>query len=357
MDQKLGIKSICFNEQKFAKFLKDEDALASYMRNICIKLNLRCGNWNHTVRFAKDSQMEKILASTLVLGADVTHPPSGSAFGCPSIAAVVGSVDKSFAQFAGSMRLNPSRQEWIAEMKSMVIERLQDWFTRRGGLPENILFYRDGVSEGYFSLIRKYEVPGIREAFAQVYEQNRRSLLMQSQTVKVTTVIVIKRHHRRFYPTIELEDKYRCANGNCRAAFLVDSGVTSPYHFDFFLQSHNVLAGTGRPAHYFVIDNGTKMRPEQLQDFTHHLCFAYGKGNSAVSYATPAYYADRLCERGRLYLQPFHDAMRTNGMADSKNQSITTEEDLMKEAKSKFDNGSDRSNPWHENHDGKMFWM
>lgn len=40
----------------------------------------------------------------MIMGADVTHPTVASPDGMPSIAAVVGSVDKEFGKFLGSMR-------------------------------------------------------------------------------------------------------------------------------------------------------------------------------------------------------------------------------------------------------------
>jgi eukaryotic translation initiation factor 2C len=34
----------------------------------------------------------------------------------------------------------------------------------------------------------------------------------------------------------------------------------------------------------------------------HRLCYAYCRSTTGVSYASPTYYADRLCDRGRLYI-------------------------------------------------------
>jgi Piwi domain len=42
-----------------------------------------------------------------------------------------------------------------------------------------------------------------------------------------------KRHHTRFYPVEEANADH---NGNPRPGTVVDRGVTSIYHFDFFLQ-------------------------------------------------------------------------------------------------------------------------
>jgi eukaryotic translation initiation factor 2C len=42
-----------------------------------------------------------------------------------------------------------------------------------------------------------------------------------------------------------------------------------------------------------------------IQSLTHKLCYTYVRATLGVSYAPPAYYADRLCERGRCYLRPW----------------------------------------------------
>ena len=47
----------------------------------------------------------------MLVGIDVTHPGPGSVKGTPSIAAVVASYDKEFAQYPASMNLQESKKE------------------------------------------------------------------------------------------------------------------------------------------------------------------------------------------------------------------------------------------------------
>jgi len=54
---------------------------------------------------------------TMLVGIDVTHPGPGSIKGTPSIAAVVASVDSSFAQFPASMELQESKKEVCVHYK------------------------------------------------------------------------------------------------------------------------------------------------------------------------------------------------------------------------------------------------
>ena len=67
---------------------------------------------------------------------------------------------------------------------------------------------------------------------------------------KITILVVGKRHHVRFFPMNQNEaDK----SGNCPAGTVVDTDVTNPAEFDFYLQSHGGLLGTSRPSHYNVL--------------------------------------------------------------------------------------------------------
>jgi len=55
----------------------------------------------------------------IILGADVTHPSSNDSKKS-SIAAIVGSMDAHPSRYAAVVRLQPTRQEIIQELSSMV---------------------------------------------------------------------------------------------------------------------------------------------------------------------------------------------------------------------------------------------
>jgi eukaryotic translation initiation factor 2C len=125
--------------------------------------------------------------------------------------------------------------------------------------PENIIYYRDGVSNDEYSRIQTSELDEIRKAISGSAQQGKKSL----PDIKLTAIIVTKRHHTRFYP---INDDDAMENGNCKPGTLVDSVVTKPYFVDFFLQSHHGIIGTARPARYDVIRNETGHSLEELQN-------------------------------------------------------------------------------------------
>jgi eukaryotic translation initiation factor 2C len=296
---------------------------------------------------------------TLILGADITHPSGSDSHGTPSIAALVGSVDGNFSKLSGSMRLNPGRQEIIDRMQSMAEERIEKWYRlNENRMPARTLFYRDGVGEAQFSQVLAKEVEAIRKAHKAVAAK----IKGMPPKVKITAIVLTKRHHTRFFPT---EPKYTTNTGNCKVGTLVDAGITSPYICDFFLLSHNVLAGTGRPAHYYVLLNEMLLNITKLQKTTFELCFTYGRSRTSVSYVPPAYYADRLCERGRLYLKPLKEWIDGAKKKKKEQEADLSEAEVFDIAKKLFyreDRGhglqaGQEGNPWHKFHDGKMFWM
>jgi hypothetical protein len=125
--------------------------------------------------------------------------------------------------------------------------------------------------------------------------------IRQSADPNITTVIVTKRRHTKFYPYNVSNANDTTRRTNCQPGTCVDSGVTHPNFFEFYLQSHHPLQGTARPARYFVLENGMGLTEQQLQEFTYELCYSYVCATLPVGYAPPAYYADRLCERARCY--------------------------------------------------------
>ncbi|KAF1966235.1 Piwi-domain-containing protein [Bimuria novae-zelandiae CBS 107.79] len=306
-----GLRSICLTMK--SGNLTSADRMTKYMTNVAMKVNSKLGgtsNWNKGV--------ENLGKDTMVLGADVVHPGANAFEGCPSIASIVGSVDDSATKYLGSMRLQSkpkTDREIIDHVKEMVLDRLADWNAERSNpaktnksaihVPRNIIYFRDGVSEGQYSKVLEQEVEQITAAW-RLYKKNNAPkhgvAIGVPPTVKITAIVVGKRHHTRFYPI----DRHKDARGNenCLPGTLVDRAITSPYYRDFYLQSHSGIKGTARSTHYFVIRDDVipGLTPSFLPQKIHALCYSYCRATTGVSYATPTYYADRLCERGRLYM-------------------------------------------------------
>jgi len=142
-------------------------------------------------------------------------------------------------------------------------------------------------------VVLREEIPALEEAFSERYGRRER-------WPKMAVIVVGKRHHTRFYPTNQGDADVR--SGNPLPGTIVDRHISGRILGEFWLQAHQGLQGTARPAHYVIIKDEIKFEMDDLQQFTHRMCYAFGRATKAVSICPPAYYADLLCERGRAYL-------------------------------------------------------
>jgi eukaryotic translation initiation factor 2C len=145
----------------------------------------------------------------------------------------------------------------------MSTELINQFRQRAGGhYPHRILFYRDGVSEGQFGEVSLQEVQSLKNTLKALGCAN----------TKLTFLIVNKRHGIRFFAQ-NSQDADR--KGNVLAGTVVDSGITHPFEFDFYLNSHQGLQGTSRAAHYHVLYDENNFTADQLQEITYRSCYLY----------------------------------------------------------------------------------
>jgi hypothetical protein len=301
-DVKEGILNVCVLESKFSR------ANAQYLANVGLKFNLKLGGRNHSLDPSKLGFVGQ--KKTMVVGIDVTHPSPGSSSRAPSVAGIVASVDEWLGQWPAEIRIQPARQEMVADLDTMFKSRLLLWRDRHKVLPENILVYRDGVSEGQYDIVLDQELPALRAACKAVYPAPD----TKAGKPRITIIIVGKRHNTRFYPS-KKEEADR--SGNPLNGTIVDRGVTEARNWDFFLQAHAVIQGTARPAHYYVVYDQIfrdlkvpaqfATAADALEDLTHNMCYLFGRATKAVSICPPAYYADLVCRRARCYLSGLFD--------------------------------------------------
>ncbi|KAG8143064.1 hypothetical protein E2320_000384 [Naja naja] len=91
-------------------------------------------------------------------------------------------------------------------------------------------------------------------------------------------------------------------SGNIPAGTTVDTNITHPFEFDFYLCSHAGIQGTSRPSHYYVLWDDNRFTADELQILTYQLCHTYVRCTRSVSIPAPAYYARLVAFRARYHL-------------------------------------------------------
>ncbi len=303
-DIKYGLHTICSVSSKLAKEQNQ------YFNNVALKFNLKLGGVNQLVDNTRLGVINE--GKTMVLGIDVTHPSPDSASNAPSVASMVATIDKSLGQWPAALRVQQGRKEMVADLDGMLKSRLLLWKGKNKVFPQNLLIYRDGVSEGQYDLVLDLELPLLRKACAELYPPAE----IKNGLPHFTVIICGKRHHTRFYSS-SLKDTDKSSNP--KNGTVVDRGVTEPHVWDFYLQAHTALQGTARSCHYIVVlDEILRKRPiptalgyknvaDVLEDMTYCMCHLFGRATKTVSLCPPAKYADMVCERARKYLSGLYD--------------------------------------------------
>ncbi|KAL6897362.1 hypothetical protein ACP4OV_007058 [Aristida adscensionis] len=271
-----------------------------YFGNVAIKINAKAGGRNSTFADIRASLPVVTNKPTVIFGADVTHPAALDDT-APSIASVVASQDwPEVTRYNGVVRAQGARVEIISGLEDIVKELLLAFQRDSKQRPQQLIFYRDGVSEGQFKLVLEQEIPEIEKAWKALYNEKP----------QITFIVVQKRHHTRLFPN---DQRFADRSGNVLAGTVVDRKICHPTEFDFFLCSHSGIKGTSRPTHYHVLRDDNKFTADNLQSLTYNLCYLYTSCTRSVSIAPPAYYAHKLAFRARFYVKQTSEAATTAG--------------------------------------------
>ncbi|KAK8034320.1 piwi domain-containing protein [Apiospora rasikravindrae] len=323
----MGDVQFGFQTVKEDKAARNPDRELAVWDGLGLKLNLKAGGVNHQLTGKNVPSLIKN-SKTMFVGYDVTHPtnfdrdnkktsesqgPQGETRKDaanktenskpekrlpPSQIALVASVDEHLGQWPVVTWTNEGKKEILGdELYKHFSSRLVLYYNRNEKtLPESIVIYRDGVSEGQFEQVTGIELPQIKNACADICKT------YEKEPIAVTLVVAVKRHQTRFYPN---DKSFADKNGNPKPGTIVDNTVTVTSHWDFYLQPHVAIQGTARPAHYTVLHDEIfvakykEKAADQLEQVTHCISYAFGRATKAVSLCTPAYYADMACSRAR----------------------------------------------------------
>lgn len=219
----------------------------------------------------------------------------------PSVAAMVSSMDPDFIRYFTRWSLNPrpahesgQSQEEVIDIAGMLSWHLDNWKTKHNRHPTEIIFYRDGLSDGQFDMCRNKEIARVRKMLDERFTQGDRP--------KLLVVCTVKRHNTRFLGprgNPKACDKRR----NPLPSTVFYDDVTQGEGKDFFLVSHSTLQGTTRPTHYVVLWNEIpEISIQDIAQATNHLCYTWQRSSTSVGLVPPSYYADKACDRARCYL-------------------------------------------------------
>ncbi|XP_019620701.1 PREDICTED: piwi-like protein 1 isoform X3 [Branchiostoma belcheri] len=251
-----------------SRTLNKKQMLMSVATKIALQLNCKLGGELWAVEIP--------LKSMMVVGIDCYHD---SATKGQSIGGVIASMNNSLTRWYSRCTFQHSGQELIDGLKVCLQAALKKFYELNSNLPDRVIFYRDGVGDGQLGAVVEHEIPQVLDTFKN---------LGADYKPKVAWIVVKKRINTRFFA--------QAGRGlqNPAPGTVVDTEVTRPEWYDFFLVSQSVRQGTVTPCHYNVVWDTSGLKPDHMQRLTYKLCHLYYNWPGTIRVPAPCQYAHKL---------------------------------------------------------------
>ncbi|XP_074526370.1 piwi-like protein 1 [Halichoeres trimaculatus] len=216
------------------------------------------------------------LKHLMIVGIDCYHDISA---GKRSIGALVASLNNGMSRWYSKCVLQHKGQEIMDGLKMALSGALKDYLKFNSCLPSRIIVYRDGVGDGQLHSVVNYEVAQILESIKS---------MGHDYLPKLSVVVVKKRISTRFFA--QLSGKV----DNPPPGTVVDSEVTRPEWYDFYIVSQAVRSGSVSPTHYNVVYDTSGLKPDHMQRLTYKLCHMYYNWQGIIRVPAPCQYAHKM---------------------------------------------------------------
>ncbi|XVF68614.1 hypothetical protein PTKIN_Ptkin11bG0015700 [Pterospermum kingtungense] len=275
-----------------------------YLTNIILKINAKLGGLNSVLSIEKTTSIPIVSKlPTIILGMDVSHGSPGQS-DVPSIAAVVSSRHwPSVSRYRASVRTQSPKLEMMDSLfkpvsdkdEGIMREVLLDFYISSGKRkPDQIIIFRDGVSESQFNQVLNVELDQIIEAC---------KFLDEEWDPKFVVIVAQKNHHTKFFQ--------QGSPDNVPPGTVIDNKICHPKNNDFYLCAHAGMIGTTRPTHYHILFDEIGFSADDLQELVHSLSYVYQRSTTAISVVAPICYAHLAASQLGQFMK-FEEASETS---------------------------------------------
>ncbi|KRT81648.1 hypothetical protein AMK59_5055 [Oryctes borbonicus] len=243
--------------------LESRDSM-SIATKVAIQMNCKLGGAPWTLQIP--------ISNIMIVGFDVCHDPQDKS---KSYGALVASLDKQLTRYYSTTSAHSTGEEISNHFALNMIKACKVYQKHWGRLPEKILIYRDGVGDGQIPYIKEHEVENMKNALKKEF---------YGDNLRLCFIIVSKRINTRFFK----------GDQNPDPGTVVDSCVTLPERYDFFIVSQCVRQGTVAPTSYNIIEDNMGLSTDHLQRLTYKLTHMYFNWSGTVRVPAPCQYAHKL---------------------------------------------------------------
>nr|XP_020755592.1 piwi-like protein 2 isoform X5 [Odocoileus virginianus texanus] len=215
------------------------------------------------------------LKQLMVIGMDVYHDPSR---GMRSVVGFVASINLTLTKWYSRVVFQMPHQEIVDSLKLCLVGSLKKFYEVNHCLPEKIVVYRDGVSDGQLKTVASYEIPQLQKCF-EAFENYHPKMVVFVVQKKISTNLYLAATENFATPS---------------PGTVVDHTITSCEWVDFYLLAHHVRQGCGIPTHYVCVLNTANLSPDHMQRLTFKLCHMYWNWPGTIRVPAPCKYAHKL---------------------------------------------------------------
>ncbi|XP_049906897.1 piwi-like protein 2 [Epinephelus moara] len=249
--------------------------LKSVAQKILLQVNSKLGGELWTVNVP--------LKNLMVVGVDVHHDTSKAH---QSVMGFVASLNSSLTRWYSRVTFQAPTEELINGFRVCLLAALQKYYEVNHNLPEKIVVYRDGVSDGQLRMVEQYEIPQLIRCFET----------FPSYEPKLVFIVVKKRISTTLYSWAA------SSVGTPPPGTVLDHTLTHRDWVDFFLMAHHIRQGCGLPTHYISLYNTANLTPDHLQRLTFKMCHLYWNWPGTIRVPAPCKYAHKLAFLSGQYL-------------------------------------------------------
>jgi aubergine-like protein len=271
--KRLCIETPCASQCVLSKTLSKQGQMMSVATKICLQMACKFGSsaWGVPIP-AKN---------TMVIGVDTYH--DGARKG-ESVGAFVASMNDNLTRYYSRVSYHHNRDELSSMMAANLSQALDEYKRQNGGrLPDRVVVYRDGVSDGQITHVFHVELNEIRNALNAAAGTD-------GKDVKLAYIIVTKRINTKFF----LQNLQARRLENPQPGTVVDTVVTRPERLEFYLVAQSVRAGTVAPTNFNIICNEIGWKPRIYQVLSYKLCHMYYNWPGTIRVPAPCQYAHKL---------------------------------------------------------------
>uniref|UniRef100_A0A3Q3DQT5 Piwi-like protein 2 n=1 Tax=Hippocampus comes TaxID=109280 RepID=A0A3Q3DQT5_HIPCM len=255
--------------------ISQQQKLRSVAQKILLQVNSKLGGELWTVGVP--------LKNLMVVGVDVHHDTSKAR---QSVMGFVASINSSITRWYSRVTFQGPNEELINGFTVCLLDALHKYHEVNHYLPERIVVYRDGVSDGQLKIVEQYEIPQLIKCFET----------FPSYEPKLVFIVVKKRISTTLYS---------CAGSSFGApspGTVLDHTLTQKDWMDFYLMAHHIRQGCGLPTHYITLYNTANLTPDHLQRLTFKMCHLYWNWPGTIRVPAPCKYAHKLAYLSGQYL-------------------------------------------------------